>query len=109
VFHRLLDYYSTMAAQRREADRRIKRGRPRKFIEASYIPSEKSQRFQEIADAVRELKNIDCGCPRREWRAELKGKPGAKIHILHRCMACDCQEETILTREEFIKIAQAVL
>src|SRR5262249_55085825 len=98
VLYRLLDYYATMAARRREADRLIKSGRPITFDEAVYEPQDQSNLFQDIAAEIREIRGIDCGCPRREWWAELNGKPGAKIRILHRCLACAVQIETILTR-----------
>jgi hypothetical protein len=109
VVHRLFDYYATMAARRREADRRIKQPRPARLVEEIHVPSRSSQRFQELAAALRELKKIDCGCPRRDWWAELKGRPGTKIRIMHRCMACDFQKETILTREEFKELGPSLL
>jgi hypothetical protein len=109
VFHRLLDYYATMVARRREADRRIKRGRPARLVEAAYVPPARSQRFQDLAAEVREHERIDCGCPRRDWWAELQGRPGAKVRISHRCTACDFHIETVLTRQRLTEIGQALV
>jgi hypothetical protein len=109
VLHRLLDDYASMVVRRRQADRLIKSGRPVRFVEAKYVPRTQSERFQEIAAEVRELEGIDCGCPRREWRAELIGRPGSDIRIMHYCTDCSYQKETILPRQKFIEIAQAIL
>lgn len=109
VFHRLLDYYETMASRRREADRRIKSGRPQQLVQEPSAPPDENQRFQDIAAEVRELKKIDCGCPHRDWLAELKGRPGAKIRILHRCIVCNFEKETTLTRERFTEIGNTFL
>jgi hypothetical protein len=46
VLHRLLDYYSVLACRRREADRRIKNGRPIRFVEAAYEPRSKTSAFR---------------------------------------------------------------
>lgn len=108
VLHRLLDYFATMAAKRREADRRIKNGRPAPFIEEAYVPPEEGDFFQEIAAEIREVQGIDCHCPRRDWHAELRGKGEAKIHILHQCMACAFEMETTVNRQEFASLGQAI-
>jgi hypothetical protein len=108
VLHRLLDYYGTMAARRREVDRLIKSGRPLPFDDGAYEPQDQGNLFQEIAAEVREIRGIDCGCPRREWWAELKGEPGATIRIVHRCIACDVAVESILTREEFTELGRPI-
>jgi hypothetical protein len=104
VLHRLLFYYADMVARRREADRRIKNGRPAPLIETPAGPSPQGDLFQDIAAAVREIRHIDCHCPRREWHAELAGPAGAEVRIRHRCMACDYQAESTLTRDEFAAI-----
>jgi hypothetical protein len=109
VLYRQLDNYATMAARRREVDRLIKSGRPIPFDEAVYEPHGQSDLFQGIAAEVREIREIDCGCPRREWWAELKGKPGAEIRIVHRCMACEFRIETTLPREEFARLGRSIL
>jgi hypothetical protein len=109
VLYRLLDYYSTVAARRREVDRLIKSGRPIPFDEAVYEPQGQGNLFQEIAAEVREIREIDCGCPRREWWAELKGKPGAEIRIVHRCVACEFRIETTLPREEFARLGRSIV
>jgi hypothetical protein len=108
VLYRLLDYYATMAARRREVDRLIKSGRPLVFDEAAYEPQTQCNFFQEIAAEIREIRGIDCGCWRREWWAELKGKPGAKLRILHRCLVCNAQAETMLTCEEFANVGRSI-
>jgi hypothetical protein len=104
VFHRLLDWYSTMAARRREADCLIKQGRPRRFVEAAHLPARTSQVFQELAAEVREHEGIDCGCPQRQWWAELCGRPRTKVQIAHRCIACGCEKVTTLTRQRLKEI-----
>jgi hypothetical protein len=109
TLYRMLDYYSTMVIRRREADRRIKRGRPRTFVEESHEPTVKSDAFQEIAAEIRESREIDCGCPSREWIAEIMGRPGKRIRILHQCVACKFQKETVLTKDEFIGIGRAII
>lgn len=106
VFYRLLDFYGEMARRRREADRRIKRRPEGRFEERAHVPAASSQQFQDVAAAVRELENIDCGCPRREWWAELQGSPGASIQILHRCIACPFQKVTRLSWAKFARIAR---
>jgi hypothetical protein len=108
VLHRLLFYYSDMATRRREVDRRIKNGRPAPFIETVAGASPQSDLFQDIAAAVREIRDIDCHCPRREWRAELAGEAGAEVRILHRCMTCDYRAESTLTRDEFAAIGRSI-
>lgn len=109
VFHRLLDYYSILANRRRQADRLIKSGRPVTFIENAYVPPTRSDLFQAIAAEVREVRQMDCGCPQRDWCAELKGRPRTKVRILHRCLACAFEKETSLTREEFAEIGRSIL
>jgi hypothetical protein len=109
VFHRLLDYYATMASRRREADRRIKRGRSIRLVEAAQIPPPKDQRFQELAAEVREREGIDCGCPRRDWWAELRGRPGPTVRIMHRCVYCDYERETVLPYQRLLEIARAMM
>ena len=113
VFHRLLDYYGTMAIRRREVDRRRKQGRPEQFFDKDHVPDahvpSNDERFQDIASEIRELKGIDCGCPQRDWSARLQGKPGAEIRILHHCVACKYKKETVLSREEFANVARSVL
>jgi hypothetical protein len=108
VLYRLLDWYATMAARRRQADRLIKRGRPRRLVESAHLPAKSSQRFQELAAEVREHEGVDCGCPRREWWAELRGRPRAKVRIAHRCIACGYEAETTLTRQRLAEIGLAL-
>jgi hypothetical protein len=110
VFYQLLDYYGTMAVQRRQADCLVKRGRPASLVESAYRPpAPKSQLFQDLGAEVREVEGVDCGCPQREWWAELRSKPQeTMVRILHHCMACDHKKETILTRQRLANIAQAL-
>jgi hypothetical protein len=108
VLYRLLDYYATMARRRREVDRLLKSGRPIQFNEAVYEPPEQRNRFQDIAAEIREIRGIACGCQRREWWAELKGEHASQIRILHHCLACAVQIETIVTGKEFAARGQAI-
>jgi hypothetical protein len=108
VLHRLLDWYATLAARRRQADRLIKRGRPGRFVESAHLPARNSQRFQELAAEVREHEGIDCGCPRRDWWAELRGRPRVDVRIAHRCIACAYEKETTLTRQRLAEIGLAL-
>jgi hypothetical protein len=108
VFHRLLDWHATMAARRREADCLIKRGRPRRLVETAHLPARTSQTFQELAAEVREHEKIDCGCPRRQWWAELCGRPRTMIQIAHRCIACGYEKVTTLTRQRLTEIGLAL-
>ncbi|MBI3406797.1 MAG: hypothetical protein HY040_00380 [Planctomycetes bacterium] len=109
VLHRLLDYYVDLAVRRREADRRIKSARPMMFHDELYEPQVQNDLFQEIAAEIREIGKVDCGCPRPDWVAELKGKPGPKIRIIHRCMGCcESEFESILTREEFADLGRSI-
>jgi hypothetical protein len=108
VFHRLLDWYAVMAARRRQADRRIKRGRPRRLVEATYLPARTSQKFQELAAEVREQEGVDCGCPQRNWWAELRGRPRTEVQIAHHCIACGYEIVTTLTRQRLKEIGLAL-
>jgi hypothetical protein len=113
VFHRLLDYYATMATRRREVDRRMKQGPPQQFLEEAHVPEAhvptRGEQFQDIASMIRELKGIDCHCPQRDWSAKLSQEPGDEIRILHCCIACKYETETILSWEEFTEIGRGVL
>lgn len=109
ILYRMLDYYCTLATRRRQADRLIKGSRPVEFKEKAYVPSDQSDVFQEIAAEIRDIHKIDCGCPRREWYAELEGRPRTKVRILHRCLQCAYEQETTLTREEFAEIGRSIL
>jgi hypothetical protein len=104
VFHRLLDYYSTMAVRRREVDRQRKRRRPRPLLEAACGRTVQSDLFQDAAAAVRELRSIACRCGRPEWRAELKGQTKKLLTIGHACMNCDHKAETTVSSDEFAQL-----
>jgi hypothetical protein len=106
VLHRLLDYYATMAVRRREADRTIKRRRSVPFVEAAYVPRQRTQRLQELAAEVRELDRIDCGCPRRDWWAELTGRTKKEIRIKHHCSACYFKVESVLPHARVAEIGR---
>jgi hypothetical protein len=110
VLYRLLYYYASMAARRREADQVRKRPPPVQFVESAYVPKEKSQVFQDIAAEVRELRGIDCGCPQRQWWAELEKVTPRSIRIHHYCVGCpfDFNTTTDLTLKEFIEIGQSI-
>ena len=108
VLHRMLRYYATLITRRREADRRIKRQPQAEFDDGAYVPQTESDFFQQIASEIREIRRIDCGCPRRDWHSELIGRGRAEIRILHRCFACSFQMETVLTAEEFRRIGEQI-
>jgi hypothetical protein len=106
----MLRYYAGLVIRRREADRRIKRKPHAEFNDETYVPPANSDFFQQIAAEIREMNEIDCGCPRRDWHAEWVGsaRARAKIRILHCCDACSFQVETALTREEFARVGRSI-
>jgi hypothetical protein len=123
VLLRLLEYYSTMVARRREADRAAKRrgpgasrgssgtarGKsPAGSLEDNQVPS----LFRSIAEELRKAGGITCRCGiRGVWSTrQFEGDESAEpIVLLFDCASCGRSEQLEVGRAEFAEIGKRLL